>query len=111
MGTNDDSVWLCKINPKVLEVLNQLLRAMEQLSIPPPKRGTSAGAAQNAGALLTVDEAAQRLGVSKYTLRGWVSQRRIPYVKIGRRTLFNPADLNNLIKASTVEPRKPRGRF
>jgi len=32
------------------------------------------------------------------------------YVKIGQRTLFNPIDLDNLIKASTAEPRKPRGR-
>jgi excisionase family DNA binding protein len=61
--------------------------------------------------LLTVDEAARRLGVSKYTLRGWVSQRRIPYVKIGRRTLFKPTDLDNLIKDSTVVPRSPRGRY
>ena len=37
MKTNDESVWLFKINPKVLEVLNQLLKAMEQLSMAPPK--------------------------------------------------------------------------
>jgi excisionase family DNA binding protein len=110
MGTNDDSVWLCKINPKVLEVLNQLLKAMEQLSMAPPKE-EPAVPHRMPGALLTVDEAAQRLAVSKYTLRGWVSQRRIPYVKIGRRTLFNPTDLDNLIKASTMEPRKPSGRY
>ena len=110
MGTNDDSVWLCKINPKVLEVLNQLLKAMEQLSMAPPKEEPVVPH-RMPGALLTVDEAAQRLAVSKYTLRGWVSQRRIPYVKIGRRTLFNPTDLDNLIKASTMEPRKPSGRY
>ena len=102
---------LFKINPKVLEVLNQLLKAMEQLSMAPLKEEPIQVPDRMPGALLTVDEAAQRLGVSKYTLRGWVSQRRIPYVKIGRRTLFNPTDLDNLIKASTVEPRKPRGRY
>ena len=110
MGTNDETIWLCKINPKVLEVLNQLLKAMEQLSMAPPKEEAVQVPHRMPGALLTVDEAAQRLAVSKYTLRGWVSQRRIPYVKIGRRTLFNPTDLDNLIKASTVEPRKPRER-
>jgi excisionase family DNA binding protein len=110
MGTDDESVWLFKINPKVLEVLNQLLKAMEQLSMAPPKEEPVQVPHRMPGALLTVDEAAQRLRVSKYTLRGWVSQRRIPYVKIGRRTLFNPTDLDNLIKASTVEPRKTRGR-
>lgn len=110
MGTNDETIWLCKINPKVLEVLNQLLKAMEQLSMAPPKEEAVQVPHRMPGALLTVDEAAQRLAVSKYTLRRWVSQRRIPYVKIGRRTLFNPAALDNLIKASTVDPRKPRGR-
>ena len=110
METNDESLWLCKINPKVLEVLNQLLRAMEQLSMTPLKEEQFHLPDRMPGALLTVDEAAQRLAVSKYTLRRWVSQRRIPYVKIGRRTLFNPAALDNLIKASTVDPRKPRGR-
>jgi excisionase family DNA binding protein len=111
MGTSDETIWLFKINPKVLEVLNQLLKAMEQLSIPPTKGEPVQAPDRIPGALLTVDEAAQRLGVSKYTLRGWVSQRRIPYVKIGRRTLFNPTDLDNLIKASTMEPRKPSGRY
>jgi excisionase family DNA binding protein len=110
MESNDESVWLCKINPKVLEVLNQFLKAMEHLSMAPPKEEPILMPDRMPGALLTVDEAAQRLAVSKYTLRGWVSQRRIPYVKIGRRTLFNPTDLDNLIKSSTVEPRKPRGR-
>jgi hypothetical protein len=28
MQTNDESVWLFKINPKVLGVLNQLLKAI-----------------------------------------------------------------------------------
>ncbi len=83
MGTNDETIWLCMINPKVLEVLNQLLKAMEQLSMAPPKEEAVQVPHRMPGALLTVDEAAQRLGVSKYTLRGWVSQRRIPYVKIG----------------------------
>ncbi len=107
MGTNDESVWLLKMNPKVIEVLDQLLRAMEQLSMATLKEEQVQVPERMPGSLLTVGEAAQRLRVSKYTLRGWVSRRRISYVKIGRRTLFNPTDLDNLIKASTVEPRKP----
>ena len=70
METNDESFWLCKINPKVLEVLNQLLKAMEQLSMAPPKEEAVQVPHRMPGALLTVDEAAQRLGVNKYTLRG-----------------------------------------
>lgn len=70
MQTDDESVWLCKINPKVLEVLNQFLKAMEQLSMTPLKEEQIQVPNRMPGALLTVDEAAQRLAVSKYTLRG-----------------------------------------
>lgn len=56
--------------------------------------------------LLNVAEAAERLGISRHTLNGWVSKRKVPFVKLGRRTLFNPADLDRMIKAATVEPRR-----
>ena len=56
--------------------------------------------------LLSVSEAAIRLGISRHTLNGWVSKRKVPFVKLGRRTLFNPADLDRMIKAATVEPRR-----
>ncbi len=55
--------------------------------------------------LLSISEAAARLGISRHTLNGWVSKRKVPFIKLGRRTLFNPADLERLIKAATVEPR------
>jgi excisionase family DNA binding protein len=56
--------------------------------------------------LLSITEAAERLGVSRHTLNGWVSKRKISFIKLGRRTLFNPSDLEKLIKANTVEPRR-----
>jgi len=56
--------------------------------------------------LLSVTDAAQRLGISRHTLNCWVSKRKVPFVKLGRRTLFNPADLDRMIKAATVEPRR-----
>lgn len=58
--------------------------------------------------LLSVIDAAQRLGISRHTLNCWVSKRKVPFVKLGRRTLFNPADLDRMIKAATVEPRPRR---
>lgn len=43
---------------------------------------------------LTLDAAAARLGVSPHTLRSWsVYQRRVPFLRLGRRILFCPADL------------------
>jgi excisionase family DNA binding protein len=53
--------------------------------------------------LLSVDEAAARLGVSKYTLRGWLFQRRLPHVKLGRRVLVDPADIERFIQDNRIE--------
>jgi excisionase family DNA binding protein len=55
--------------------------------------------------LLNVREAAQTLGVSVSTLYGWVWQRRIPFVKLGRSLRFRPADLERFIAANRVEGR------
>lgn len=55
--------------------------------------------------LVNVREAAQTLGVSVSTLYGWVWQRRIPFVKLGRSLRFHSADLDNLIAANRVESR------
>lgn len=52
-------------------------------------------------ALLTLRQAAAYMGLSVHTLRQWVSQRRIPFVKLGRAVRFNPADLAAFITAHT----------
>lgn len=54
--------------------------------------------------LLSVCQAAQYLGISRHTLYSWVSQRRIPYVKVGRRTMFDREALDGWIEERTVEP-------
>ena len=59
------------------------------------------GATPPAAALLTAEQAAQYLNISIWTIRQWVSQRRIPVVKLGRATRFNPADLAAYIAAHT----------
>lgn len=56
--------------------------------------------------LLTVREAAQYLAVSVSTLYGWVWQRRIPFIKIGRALRFDPHDLAAFIDANKHVPRK-----
>jgi|APFre7841882630_1041343.scaffolds.fasta_scaffold16291_1 excisionase family DNA binding protein len=58
--------------------------------------------------LLSVKEAAERLNISVFTLRGWISQRRVRFVKLGRRTMFLPTDLEDLINGSVIEPRPRR---
>ena len=54
--------------------------------------------------LLSVEQAADYLGLSKYTVYSWVSQGRIHHVKMGRRTLFKKEELDQLIAANTFRP-------
>lgn len=54
--------------------------------------------------LLSLPEAASRLGVSRHTMRAWIRQRRLPFVRLGRRVLLHPRDVENFIEANRVEP-------
>ena len=56
--------------------------------------------------LIPKPEAAQRLGISKFTLNTWVSQKRIPYIKLGRRVLFDETALSAFIEKHKVEPQE-----
>ena len=49
--------------------------------------------------LLTIDEAAERLGLSAWTVRRWTSSRRIRSYKIGRRRMLAEEDLRALVAA------------
>jgi excisionase family DNA binding protein len=60
--------------------------------------------------LLTAQEVAEILRVPRATVYELARQRRIPYLKVGRRTLFDPVALGDWIKAETVAPRV-RSRF
>lgn len=52
--------------------------------------------------LLTIEEASEYLGISKKTLYKWVHERKIPYVKIGRKCLrFDIEKLNKWIEEKT----------
>jgi len=52
--------------------------------------------------LLTVNEAAAVLGISPGTLRHWVSDRRIEFVRVGRKlTRFRRAALDAFIERQT----------
>ncbi len=54
--------------------------------------------------LISIQEAAQYTGLSPHTLYTMVSQRRIPYVKVGRLTKFDVGLLDAWIKQHTVMP-------
>jgi excisionase family DNA binding protein len=52
--------------------------------------------------LLTVEEAAGRLGTSTRFVRRLIFERRIAFVKVGRHVRISPADLDAFIAAGRV---------
>lgn len=58
--------------------------------------------------LIPIQQAAQYTGLSPHTLYAMVSQRRIPYVKVGRLVKFDVDLLDKWIKQHTVMPMPPR---
>jgi excisionase family DNA binding protein len=55
--------------------------------------------------LLTVEEAADRLGTSVRFVRRLIAERRIAYVKVGRHVRLDPSDVEAFIAAGRVEVR------
>ena len=48
------------------------------------------------------EQAAGYLGCTPETLRVWVSQRRVPYIKVGRLTRFRKKDLDEYLEQNFV---------
>jgi excisionase family DNA binding protein len=59
-------------------------------------------AAANTVKLRSLPEAAERLGLSVKCLRGWVWQRKIAFVKVGRAVRISDSTIEQLIARGTV---------
>jgi excisionase family DNA binding protein len=59
--------------------------------------------------LLTVDEAAERLGTSARFIRRLIAERRITYTKLGRHVRIATRDLDAFVASGRVEPRSLAG--
>ena len=57
------------------------------------------------GSLLTVKQAADYLGISVYTMRNWLSQRRLTFLKVGRCTRLEQTDLEEFAQKNKVKAR------
>lgn len=57
--------------------------------------------------LLNIQEVADYTGLSVHTLYCMVSQRRIPFVKLGRLTKFDRYELDRWITSQSVKARRP----
>jgi excisionase family DNA binding protein len=53
--------------------------------------------------LLTVEQAAERLGTSVRFVRRLIAERRIAYAKLGRHVRIAEADLINFVAAGRIE--------
>jgi excisionase family DNA binding protein len=53
--------------------------------------------------LLTVEEAAERLGTSTRFVRRLIFERRIAFVKMGRHVRITPGDLDAYVAAGRVD--------
>lgn len=47
--------------------------------------------------LLTVDQTAEYVGLSSWTVRYWIREGKLPSVKIGRRVLVERTELDRLV--------------
>ena len=56
--------------------------------------------------LLTVDQAAERLGLKPATIRFWIWQRKIRFVRIGRAVRIPVAVVEDIIERGTVPARR-----
>ncbi len=53
--------------------------------------------------LLSIEQAADLLGVSPWTIRKWVTTNRIRIVRLGRRVLLEQSELRRIIEAGRTE--------
>ncbi len=58
--------------------------------------------------LLTVQQAAELLGLKVATIRAWVSRRKLPRVNCGRAVRIPAAAITEFIERNTVPAREER---
>jgi excisionase family DNA binding protein len=58
--------------------------------------------------LLGIKEASLYIGLQVDTIYRMVSQRRIPFIKVGRRTMFDVRLLDDWLAKHTVMPTPPK---
>ena len=68
------------------------------------------GATPLNGPLLDIDSVAEALAVTPRHVQRLVSERRIPYLKVGRFVRFDPSELNLWLEKLRVEPERSAPR-
>ena len=52
--------------------------------------------------LLTMDQLAERLGVTRRHVRRLITERRVPFVRVGRFIRFDPAEISAWLDRARV---------
>jgi excisionase family DNA binding protein len=52
---------------------------------------------------MNLEEAGKFLGVSPHTLRAWARSKKVRHFKLGRRIVFDRADLEAFLSSNVVE--------
>lgn len=53
--------------------------------------------------LMDVNDVARALRVSPHTVRRWAGQKKLRRIKLGSRTLFDPADVSEFVEQAKKE--------
>ena len=56
--------------------------------------------------LLDLREGAKELKISIHTIRSWIYQKRIPFVRLGRRILLRREDVEDFVKKNVIEAKQ-----
>jgi excisionase family DNA binding protein len=67
-----------------------------------PARGPDMTSNSNHPQLLTIDQLAQRLGITVRHVRRLVADKRVPYYKVGRLVRFDPAEITDWLATRRV---------
>ncbi len=68
---------------------------------------TAATSSDDDGALMDIDDVAERLSVSPRFVRRLVEERRITFLKIGRHVRFDRSDVERWIESQRVVQANP----
>ena len=60
--------------------------------------------------LLTIDQLAERLGVSIRHIRRLIAERRVPYIKVGWLVRFDPAEIAAWLDGARHPQKTSHGR-
>ena len=53
--------------------------------------------------LLSIDQLAERLGVTTRHIRRLIAEKRVPYLKVGKFVRFDPAEIGSWLDRSRVQ--------